>query len=124
MVYARIINNSLQAGLPKKGVLLNGQTVMGYNKLPEETLFAEGWLPYHEDKPEYDPETQYLVRAGYKVENNEIVQEYTVKEIPFTEDPEGDYPEGAFFGELEAYQRIEELEKALAELSLILGAES
>lgn len=122
MRYARILNNSLRVGLPKKGVLLNGQTVMGYNKLPEATLLAEGWLPYVEDKPQYDPETQYLVRAGYKVEDNKIIQEFAIQEIIFTEEPEEDY-----FAEpdmIEAYERIEELEKALAELSLILGAEN
>lgn len=121
MTYARILNNSLRVGLPKKGVLLNGQTVMAYNKLPEETLLAEGWLPYIEDKPEHNPETQYLVRAAHRIEDNKIIQEFAVHEVPFTEDLEEDY-----FSEpdiLAAYERIEETEKALAELSLILGAE-
>jgi len=121
MTYARILNNSLRVGLPKKGVLLNGKTVMGYNKLPEETLLAEGWLPYIEDKPQYDPEAQYLVRAGHRIEDNKIIQEFVIKEISFIEEHEED-----FFGPdmLEAYERIEELEMALAELSLILGADN
>ena len=113
-MYAKIKNDTLQVGLPKKGTLSDGSTVMGYDKLPEEILTQEGWHPYQEAKPDHDPNTHYLIRGDYHFEDGKIVQNYATAELPpATEHDEYVDPE----------QRIAELEQAIAELSLVLGGQ-
>ncbi len=54
----------IKYNLPKVGTLKDGSTVSGYHLLDEETLKQEGWLPLEDIKPEYNPDTQYLVDDG------------------------------------------------------------
>jgi len=82
MNYAKVENGQvIQIGLPSTGTLKDGSTVAGYNLLDESVLLAEGWLPLIENKPECNPETEYLEFVDYTVGENEVVANYTVKQI-------------------------------------------
>lgn len=93
MNYAKIENGQVtQVGLPSTGTLKDGSTVAGYDLLPENVLLAEGWLPLVDNRPEYNPETEYLEHAGYTVGETEVTVNYNVKQkepvihIPTVED--------------------------------------
>ena len=73
-------NGQISIGLPKKGTLSDGRTVTNYDKLSEDILLAEGWLPFVEEIPEYDQQTQYIVPVNFRVEAAQIVREYAVKD--------------------------------------------
>jgi hypothetical protein len=82
MNYAKVENGQImQIGLPATGTLMNGNTVSGYNILPENVLIEEGWLPITDSPPVYDTSTQYLEHAGYTVGEAEVVVNYLVKQI-------------------------------------------
>ena len=81
-MYAKVENYQVtQIGLPTTGILADGSTVSGYDLLPESILLAEGWLPLVDNRPEYDPGTEYLEHAGYTVGETEVTANYTVKDI-------------------------------------------
>lgn len=91
MNYAKVENGQVtQIGLPSTGILQDGSTVSGYNFLPESALIAEGWLPLVDNRPEYNPETEYLEHAGYTVSETEVVVNYTVRQIQIVDDPVDD----------------------------------
>ena len=83
MQYALVENNMVvDVNLPKVGVLKDGSTVSGYDKLSPEILKNEGWLPLLEpDIPDYNPETQYLVDDGYTIEATFVTPKYKVLDI-------------------------------------------
>ena len=82
MNYAKVENGHVtQVGLPSTGTLTDGSTVSGYNFLPESVLLDEGWLPLVDNPPEYNQETEYLEHAGYTVGEDEVVANYTIKQI-------------------------------------------
>jgi hypothetical protein len=66
----------VRVGLPKSGCLSNGCTVTNYHNQPESVLLSEGWLPYEENKPEYNPETHYLQFSGYDIQQDKVVANY------------------------------------------------
>ena len=68
-------------GLPETGTLSDGRTVSNYNKLSEDILLAEGWLPLSRLEPEYTPDTQYLDHGYYEVLKDRVVQHLVVKQI-------------------------------------------
>jgi hypothetical protein len=77
MMYAKVIDGQVvQIGLPTTGTLSDGRSVSNYNLLPEAVLLAEGWLPYQENKPEYNPETQYLQLSGYDIQQDKVIANY------------------------------------------------
>lgn len=81
MDYARVKNGQVvQVGLPVTGILADGCTVSGYNLLDTETLRAEGWLPLEDNQPEYDTETEYLELAGYTVQEDKVIANYTIRQ--------------------------------------------
>ncbi len=81
MTYAKVENGQVtRIGLPKTGTLSDGRTVSCYDKLPEDTLLQEGWLPYIDNPPEYDPETQYLEVVDPTITENEVVANYIVQQ--------------------------------------------
>jgi hypothetical protein len=83
MMYAKVENGQVvQAGLPTCGRLSNGCSVSNYHLLSESVLLSEGWLPYEENKPEYNPETQYLKLSGYDIQQDKVVANYTVENMP------------------------------------------
>lgn len=82
-MYARVENGQVtQIGLPTTGTLKDGRTVSNYNLLPQKVLKAEGWLPCEEVKPEYNPETQYLVIDIKEIVKGKVIVTYKVVEMP------------------------------------------
>jgi hypothetical protein len=81
MDYAKVVNGQVErVGLPTTGILKNGCTVSGYNLLTEDELFDEDWLPYIDNQPIYDIETQYLEFVDYTIiPNTEVIANYIVK---------------------------------------------
>jgi hypothetical protein len=75
--------------LPSSEKLSNGQWVSNYHLLPDDILKAEGWLPLVENKPEYNPETQYLEQESVAIDDGEVVVIYKIVELPIPEDVEG-----------------------------------
>ena len=105
----QVINGEItQHSLPKTGTLKNGSTVSGYHLLDEEVLLDEGWLPLEDNPPEYDIETQYLVRDGYEILEDKVIKKYRIREILEKEAPR----------DLEA--EIEELRQTI---DVLLGGE-
>ena len=92
----------IQYSLPKTGKLSTGESVSGYHLLDEEILKQEGWLPLEDIEPEYDKETHCLVDDGYDIQEDKVIKLYKVEEIP---------PKTPSL-----LERVEELERALAEL--------
>ena len=78
-MYARQQNGQVQVGLPKTGKLSDGRTVSNYHSLPADTLAAEGWLPYVDERPE-EPEGYYARGTGYDVQASQIVRLYEIVE--------------------------------------------
>ncbi len=77
-MYALVQNGAVvSVGLPSCGCI-NGAAVSNYNLLPEATLVLEGWLPYTEDIPEYNVETQMLKLNNYEILANEVIGHYTI----------------------------------------------
>lgn len=74
-------NEVVQSGLPCCGYLSNGESVSGYNLLPQEILLAEGWLPLEERRPEYNEETQCLVIDNYTVQKDKVIANYKAVDI-------------------------------------------
>jgi hypothetical protein len=93
MNYAKVENGQVtQTNLPKTGILtageLAGYSVSDYDKLPEDILLAEGWLPVTDNLPVFNPETEYLEHAGYIIGETEVVTNYNVKlKEPVTYEP-------------------------------------
>lgn len=80
MEYAKVINKEVvQLGLPQTGTLKNGSSVSGYNLLDEAILIDEGWLPFENILPIYDPETQYVEDNGYTITDTKVSVNYIVK---------------------------------------------
>ena len=63
-------------GLPHVGTLTDGSTVSNYDKLPQETLTGEGWLPVEDDKPLFNTLTQYLVFDSYEILTDKVIAHY------------------------------------------------
>jgi hypothetical protein len=87
MEYARIREGKITIGIPKIGTLKDGSTVSGYNLLDYSVLKEEGWLPYEDIKPDYDPATHYLENAGHVVDTEKIAVRYLVKLLPPQPEP-------------------------------------
>lgn len=81
-MYARIIDNKCEIGLPASGTLSDGTWVTGYNLLPNSKLALEGWRSYVEDKPTYDDTTQRLVHGTAYELDGTIHMPYTVETLP------------------------------------------
>lgn len=78
-MWVKVENNEvIQWGLAETGFLKDGSGVSGYNKLDEETLISEGWMPYIDTRPEYNPETEEVVSNGYVIGETEVVANYIV----------------------------------------------
>ena len=75
-----------RVGLPNVGTLTDGSTVSNYDKLPQETLMGEGWLPVEDDKPTFDTLTQYLVFDSYEILADKVIAHY--KSIDIGLDPQ------------------------------------
>ena len=73
-------------GLPQVGTLTDGSTVSNYDKLPQETLTGEGWLPVEDDKPIFNTLTQYLVFDSYEILTDKVIAHY--KPIDIGLDPQ------------------------------------
>lgn len=71
----------IERALPRTGVLSDGRSVSGYHLLPAATLKGEGWLPVVDNKPEYDSDTERLIRSE-KIEKDRVVISYTVEALP------------------------------------------
>lgn len=82
-MYAKVENKTVtQIGLPSTGTLKDGRTVSNYNFLPKDILIKEGWLPCEEVKPEYNPETQYLVIDIKEIVKGKVVVTYIAVDMP------------------------------------------
>jgi len=76
-MYAKLINGILVSApdsISTGGVSYYHPTV--------DMLAAEGYLPYSENKPDYDPETQQLQLDGYETSESGIVAHYVAVDIP------------------------------------------
>ena len=94
----------IERALPRTGVLSDGRSVSGYHLLPVATLKDEGWLPVVDDKPDYDPASEQLIRAE-KIEKDRVVINYTIEPLP---EPEPEPP-----------SELEVLRKALIDKAVI-----
>lgn len=74
MIFAKID----QLSLPSTGQLADGRWVSNYDKLPEATLRAEGWLPLEEVKPLL-ADGQYHELSGVVQLKGRIVATYIAK---------------------------------------------
>lgn len=89
MKLVQVINGKIaQYSLPKTGTLKNGSTVSGYHLLDNEILLDEGWLPLEDIKPEYNPDTQYLIHDGYEILTDKVIKKYRIENIPEPMEPE------------------------------------
>lgn len=106
--YAHVTDGTVdRVGLPTTGTLSDGRTVSGYDRLPLQTLTAEGWLPLIDGPPAYDATTEQAIPDGYDVLADRVIVRYRVEPIP-TPQPEPPTPE---------QQRIADLETQVAELT-------
>ncbi len=103
-MYAREQNGQVRVGLPKTGKLSDGRSVSNYRALPEETLLAEGWLPFVDEKPE-EQEGFYSAATGYDVQETQIVRTYEMAAIP---EP------------VEEVNEMDELRQAVADLAELI----
>lgn len=80
MSYAKVEDGEIVAfGLPETSELSDGSQVSGFDKLPEEDLKTEGWLPIEEkDPPEHDPNTQEAKASDWVVEDDKITRTWEV----------------------------------------------
>jgi len=76
-MYAKLINGILI--LAPDSISTGGVT---YYHPTVDMLAAEGYLPYSENKPDYDPETQQLKLDGYETSESGIVAHYVAVDIP------------------------------------------
>ena len=111
MRYARIENGICNTNLPNVGVMKNGNTVSGYDKLSHEELMSEGWKEFVEVKPTFNKETQYLQFSGYG-NGEKITAEYVVVDKPIEV-----YIELAPTTD----ERIDQLEEMIIDLSIMIG---
>ena len=83
MAYALVQDGKIvTTNLPYVGTLPDGRRVSNFDKLDEETLKLAGWLPIIDDgPPEYDLLTQAVSRRNV-VEDDRILVEYDIYEIP------------------------------------------
>jgi hypothetical protein len=82
-MYALVENGQVtRIRLPRSGTRKDGRTVSNYHLLPHEILLEEGWLPCVEEKPEYDPATQYLVLDEKEIQGDKVVLRYIAVDIP------------------------------------------
>jgi hypothetical protein len=82
MNMAQVINGQVvQTELPQTGFLRNGDSVSGYDLLPIEVLQGEGWLPSEDNKPAYNPDTQYLAVDNYTIQADKVIINYKVVDI-------------------------------------------
>ena len=90
MSMARIDNGEVVATrLPRTGRLSDGRTVSGYDKLPPDVLYDEGWRDVTDDgPPEHDPETHYARRTGYVYDPDTDTVTATYKVVERPPDPE------------------------------------
>jgi hypothetical protein len=90
-MHAHIVDGEVvTTHLPATGILADGSHVSGYDRLPESTLKAEGWLPVDDPgPPEHNPETQTVERA-YDVLKTKVNVVYTVVDLPPAPEPEPD----------------------------------
>jgi hypothetical protein len=93
MEFVRVENGVVvQRGLPSTGFLKDGRGVSGYDQLPENVLKEEGWLPIVDNHPTYNPDTEYLETVEPTVTDNEVIENYIIKQreplvqVPTVED--------------------------------------
>lgn len=67
-----------QLALPKTGTLKDGSTVSAYYLLDEATLADEGWLPLEDEVVTYNEQTEYLIKDGYTILEDKVIQNYKV----------------------------------------------
>lgn len=85
MSYALVENNVIvSTDLPATGVLPDGRTVSGFDKLDEDTLKTVGWYPVEDaGVPEHNPDTHSVNRILEFDAKEEVVNAvYTFIEIP------------------------------------------
>jgi len=84
MNYAQVSKSGelLSLVLPEEGVLSDGRHVSNYNKLDDETLREEGWLPIDDLGPPNVDQNTKIVTKGFEVRGNKVVAVYSVKDKP------------------------------------------
>lgn len=80
MRYAKLINGRPSYAPPRICI----DSVVVYNPT-DELLFAEGYLPIVE-VPMPDVDEQHYAISHWAIENNQIVQSWTIVETPITEE--------------------------------------
>jgi hypothetical protein len=84
-MYYKIQNNEIVArGLPSAYTHEDGSVTVGYDLLPQEELYEQGWREVIEMKADYDPSTHHLEQREHVKLNNEgfeyVVVEYIAVE--------------------------------------------
>lgn len=72
----------LKIGLPKVWTNKTGCDVSGFDLMDEESLRSEDWYPIVDERPDYDPSTQYPQHYGYTFEADHIKAQYNIFDIP------------------------------------------
>jgi len=114
-MYAKLVEG-VPVEAPLNYKLPDGRTILGFNNhIP--LMKKYGFKEVIDVQPEYDPETEYLITAGYEETENKIVVTYSVNKVATID------------VDLNTDEKIKELEKnntdieqALAELTeLVMG---
>ena len=115
-MYAKLVEG-VPVEAPLNYKLPDGRTILGFNN-HVALMKKYGFKEVIDVQPEYDPETEYLITAGYEETENKIVVTYSVNKVATID------------VDLNTEEKIKELEKnntdieqALAELTeLVMGA--
>lgn len=115
-MYAKLVEG-VPVEAPLNYKLPDGRTILGFNN-HVALMKKYGFKEVIDVQPEYDPETEYLITAGYEETENKIIVTYSVNKVATID------------VDLNTEEKIKELEKnntdieqALAELTeLVMGA--
>ena len=79
-MYYKIQNNEIVArGLPSAYTHEDGSVTVGYDLLPQEELYEQGWREVIDNIPEYDHTTHHL-ESKEIIKSDAVIIEYTVVE--------------------------------------------
>lgn len=114
-MYAKLVEG-VPVEAPLNYKLPDGRTILGFNN-HVALMKKYGFKEVIDVQPEYDPETEYLITAGYEETENKIIVTYSVNKVATID------------VDLNTEEKIKELEKnntdieqALAELTeLVMG---
>ena len=82
-MYARLINGALDYA-PDNYKLLDGRVIVGFNK-SVALMTKYGFKEVIDEKPSYNPDTEYLVMSDYVEKEKTITIIYSIKQMDMVE---------------------------------------